>query len=54
VNVIYVKEEEEPNGVEGIEWFLVTNEEAGSAEDAYQKADLLPSAVEGRTVSSCA
>ncbi|MHC6203328.1 IS4 family transposase [Breznakiellaceae bacterium SP9] len=37
VNVIYVKEEPPPQGVEAIEWFLMTNEEAASAEAAYEK-----------------
>jgi hypothetical protein len=38
VNVIYVKEERPPQGIEAIEWFLMTNEEVASAEAAYEKA----------------
>jgi hypothetical protein len=37
VNVIYVKEEEPPEGIEPIEWFLMTNEPVGSGEEAYEK-----------------
>jgi hypothetical protein len=37
VNVIYVKEEQPPKGSEGIEWFLMTNEEVESDEAAYEK-----------------
>jgi hypothetical protein len=37
VNVIYVKEEEPPKGVEPIEWFLMTNEPVRSGEEAYEK-----------------
>jgi hypothetical protein len=35
VKMIYVKEEQPPKGVEGIEWFLMTNEEAESTGSAY-------------------
>ncbi|MDR2490568.1 MAG: hypothetical protein LBD20_04100 [Spirochaetaceae bacterium] len=37
VNVVYVKEEHPPEGVEPIEWFLMTNEEVTSVEAAYKK-----------------
>jgi hypothetical protein len=36
VKVIYVKEERPPKGIEAIEWFLMTNEEAESFEAAYE------------------
>jgi hypothetical protein len=39
VNVIHVKEEQSPKGVEGIAWFLMTDEEADSAEGAYEKVE---------------
>jgi hypothetical protein len=39
VNVIYVKEEQPPKGIEGIEWFLMTNEEVLSDEAAYEKVE---------------
>jgi hypothetical protein len=38
VNVIHVTEESPPEGVEPIEWFLMTNEEVTDAEAAYEKA----------------
>jgi hypothetical protein len=38
VTVIYMKEEHPPKGVEGIAWFLMTNEDAGSCEAAYEIA----------------
>jgi hypothetical protein len=37
INVIYVKEENPPAGIEPIEWFLMTNEPVGSGEEAYEK-----------------
>jgi hypothetical protein len=37
VNVIYVKEEQPPQGIEAIQWFLMTNEEVASDESAYEK-----------------
>jgi hypothetical protein len=37
VNVIYVKEEKHPHGVEPIEWYLMTNEPVESGEEAYEK-----------------
>jgi hypothetical protein len=37
VNVIYVKEENPPQGVEPIEWFLMTNDEVNSVEQAFEK-----------------
>jgi hypothetical protein len=37
INVVYVKEEHPPEGVEPIEWFLMTNEEVTSVEAAYEK-----------------
>ena len=39
VTVIYVKEEQPPDGSEGIEWFLMTNEEVESGEAAYEKVE---------------
>jgi hypothetical protein len=39
VQVIYVKEEEPPEGIEPIEWFLMTNEEVGSVEGAYEQVE---------------
>jgi hypothetical protein len=36
-NVIYVKEENPPQGVEPIEWFLMTNDEVNSVEQAFAK-----------------
>jgi hypothetical protein len=38
VTVIYVKEESPPEGIEGIEWFLMSSEEAGSFDAAYEMA----------------
>jgi hypothetical protein len=37
VNIRYVAEENPPEGVEPIEWFLMTNEAVTSVEDAYEK-----------------
>jgi hypothetical protein len=37
-DVIYVKEEHPPKGLEPIEWFLMTNDEANSVEQALEKA----------------
>jgi hypothetical protein len=37
VHVIYVKEEEPPEGNKPIEWFLMTNEEVTSTEEACEK-----------------
>jgi hypothetical protein len=37
VNVIYVKEEKPPKGLEPIEWFLMTNEEVNSLGQAFEK-----------------
>ena len=39
VNVIYVKEEQQSKGIEGIEWFLITNEKVESDEAAYEKVE---------------
>ncbi|GHV22891.1 IS4 family transposase [Spirochaetia bacterium] len=39
VNVIYVKEEKPPAGIEAIEWFLMTNGEVVSDEAAYEKVE---------------
>jgi hypothetical protein len=36
-NVIYVKEEHPPKGLEPIEWFLMTNDEVNSIEQALEK-----------------
>jgi hypothetical protein len=36
-NVIYVKEEKPPKGLEPIEWYLMTNEEVNSCEQAFEK-----------------
>ena len=36
-NVIYVEEEDPPKGVEPIEWFLMTNEEVNTCEQAFEK-----------------
>jgi hypothetical protein len=36
-NVIYVKEEKPPKGLEPTEWFLMTNEEVNSCEQAFEK-----------------
>jgi hypothetical protein len=36
VNVIHVKEEDPPQGKEPIEWFLMTREPVGTAEEAYE------------------
>jgi hypothetical protein len=36
-NVIYVKEEKPPKGLEPIEWFLMTNDEVNSEEQAFEK-----------------
>jgi hypothetical protein len=38
VTVIYVKEEHAPGGIEAIEWFLMTDEEAGSSWGACETA----------------
>jgi hypothetical protein len=37
VNVIYVKEENPPKGLEPIEWFLITTEEMKTVEQAFEK-----------------
>jgi hypothetical protein len=37
ISVIYAKEENVSKGEEGIEWFLMTNEEIGSVEAAYER-----------------
>jgi hypothetical protein len=39
VTVIHVKEEQPPDGVEAIAWFLMTTGEVNSAEDAYQNVE---------------
>jgi hypothetical protein len=39
VKVIHAKEEQPPKGVEGIQWFLMTNEEVESTQSAYQKVE---------------
>ncbi|MDR1959859.1 MAG: IS4 family transposase, partial [Planctomycetaceae bacterium] len=36
-NVIYVKEEHPPQGLEPIEWFLMTNDEVNSIDQAFEK-----------------
>jgi hypothetical protein len=36
-NVIYVKEEHPAKGLEPIEWFLMTNDEVNSVEQALEK-----------------
>jgi hypothetical protein len=36
-NVIYVKEERPPKGLEPIEWFLMTNDEVNTLEQAFEK-----------------
>jgi hypothetical protein len=36
-NVIYVKEEDPPRGLDPIEWFLMTNEEVKTTEQAFEK-----------------
>jgi hypothetical protein len=36
--VIYAKEEKPPKGLEPIEWFLMTDEEVNSGEQAFEKA----------------
>jgi hypothetical protein len=38
VTILYVKEENPPEGIKAIEWFLMTNEEAGSFEAVYEMA----------------
>jgi hypothetical protein len=35
--VIYAKEEKPPEGVEGVEWFLMTNEPVETAQAAYER-----------------
>jgi hypothetical protein len=45
MNVIYVKEENPPKGIEPVEWFLMTNEPAGSGEEAYEKPYTIAEAV---------
>jgi hypothetical protein len=37
VNVLYVKEETPPHGIDPIAWFLMTNEPVGSGDEAYEK-----------------
>jgi hypothetical protein len=37
VNVIYAREEKPPQGKDRIEWFLMTNEPIGDANEAYEK-----------------
>jgi hypothetical protein len=37
VNVVYVKEEHPPEGCEPIEWFLMTNDDVNSVEQAVEK-----------------
>jgi hypothetical protein len=39
VKVMYVKEEQPPQGVEVIAWFLLMDEEADSAGSAYEKVE---------------
>ncbi|MDR1902613.1 MAG: hypothetical protein LBQ88_10070 [Treponema sp.] len=36
-NVIYVKEEHPAQGLASIEWFLMTNDEVNSVEQAFEK-----------------
>jgi hypothetical protein len=39
VKVMYVKEEQPPQGVEVIAWFLMMDEEADSVKGAYEKVE---------------